>query len=381
MKGIKYAATVLFVLLLVCVCSLPVFAEAETPRLPEEEWGRLGTSVPDEVKDRLPEGTFDNESGFSQGVESASAGEYIAEVILDIVGIELGSSLKLLFVLCALIILAAVFSAFGEGLENSALSSAVRFCSAAALIGAVIYTQYSHFELLEELFSKLNSMMAAMIPVTASIWAMGGNVGTASVGSASFGVIVSVSEAICANTVLPFCCVMTVFGFCDALGEEIKTARIMNAVKKVYVFALGLIMTVLLSALGAQTTLASSADSTAARTARLVSGTVIPIVGGSVGETFRTVAAGVGYLKNVFGIGGIIMIALLVLPTFISILLTRFTLMLCGGLADMLGCSSEARMLDNLSEVYGFMLGTLSCVAVTFMLALYIFMQTVVAVA
>ena len=139
-------------------------------------------------------------------------------------------------------------------------------------------------------------------------------------------------------------------------------------------------MTVLLSALSAQTSIAASADTAAARTARLVSGTVIPVVGGSVGETFRTVAGGVVYLKNIFGIGGILMIVLLVLPLGVSVLLTRFVFLICGGIADMLGCSGEAKLLENLGEVYGCMSGVVAGVCVMFIMALCIFMQTVVAV-
>lgn len=364
---------------LVFLCALPIFAEESA--IPEEEWSAFDGSIPDEVRDRLPEGTLDGEQGFTEGAVEMSSGDYLAEVVLDVLGVELGSALKLFFSLVALVLLSAVFSAFSEGLDNSALASAIRFCSVGAIASAVIYVQYRHFELFGELFDKLGSMMAGMIPVAASIWAMGGNVSTASVGSASLGVIVSVSEAICSGTVIPVCAIMTVFGFCDSLGEEIKTARVISALKKIYVFALGLIMTVLLSSLGAQTALSASADSTAARTARLVSGTVIPVVGGSVGETFRTLAAGVGHLKNAFGIGAIIMIALLVLPVLISVLLTRLVFLVCSGLADMLGCSNEARLLDSLGESYGFMLGVLSSVAVSFMLALYIFLQTAVAVA
>ena len=361
------------------MCSLPICAEENA--IPEEEWSAFDASIPDEVRDRLPEGTLESEDKLAEGVGEMSSGNYLVEVALDVFGIELGSALKLFFALVALVLLSAVFSAFSNGLENSALASAIRLCSVGAIASAVIYVQYRHFELLGELFEKLGGMMAGMIPVTASIWAMGGNVSTASVGGASLGVIVSVSEAVCSGTVIPVCCIMTVFSFCDSLSDEIKTARVIGALKKIYVFSLGLVMTVLLSSLGAQTALSASADSTAARTARLVSGTVIPIVGGSVGETFRTVAAGVGHLKNAFGIGAIIMIALLVLPTFVSVLVTRFVFLLCSGLADMLGCSSEARLLDSLGETYGFMLGVLSCVAVSFMLALYIFLQTAVAVA
>ena len=154
----------------------------------------------------------------------------------------------------------------------------------------------------------------------------------------------------------------------------------MSVIKKIYNFVLVLVMTVLLASLAAQTVLSASADTVAARSARLMSGTLIPVVGGSVGETFRTLAAGVSYLKNIFGIGGIAVIALLVLPILITMLLARFVFLIAGGIADMLGCSNEARLLENLGEVYGTMLGVVSCVSVTFILGLCVFMRTVVAV-
>ncbi len=382
LKTLGFVKTFAIILVLFLLMTFNVAAqEVDLPQVPEDEWKDFEDSVPDSVKDKLYGDSMDNGEEFAQNVSQMSKGDYIASVIFDIVGIELGGALRLFFALCALIILSAIFATFGESVGNSALSSAIRFCSSGALISVVIYTQYEHFERLENFFDELGGMMSGMIPVTASIWAMGGNVSTASAGSASFGVILAVSEALCSNTVIPICCILTVFGFCDSLNDEIKMGRVVGAVKKIYVFVLGMVMTVLLSSLGAQTALASSADTTAARTARLVSGSVIPVVGGSVGETFRTVSAGVGYLKSIFGIGAIIMIVLLMLPVMVSVLLTRFVFLLCAGFADMLGCANEARMLDNLGEIYGLMLGVVVCVAVIFILALYIFMRTVVAVA
>ncbi len=360
-------------------CALPAFAKDQA-MLPESEWDDFSSAVPEEVKDKLPSGSLDSQEELFEGISEMSRGDYIIGVVLDIAGIELGNAAKLFFGLCGLILLCAVFSNFCDGLQNSSLSMAIRFCSAGAIASVIVYAQYEHFSLIEELFEKLFGVVSGVIPVVASIWAMGGNVSTASVGSASFGVILGVSQGIFATTLIPVSCILTVFGFCDSLSDEMRTARLVGTIKKIYVFLLGTVMTVLLASLAAQTSLASSADSAAARTARIVSGSAIPILGGSVGETFKSVGVGVSYLKNVFGIGSIIMIALLVLPIIISLLLTRFALMLGGGLADILSCPNEAKMLESLSETYGFMLAVVSGVAVMFILGLYIFMQTVVAV-
>jgi stage III sporulation protein AE len=210
---------------------------------------------------------------------------------------------------------------------------------------------------------------------------MGGNVSTAASGSASFYLALGICNKLFAKSIIPVAAIMSILGLCDAMSDEMRTGRLLAAIKKIYGFFLGLIMTVLLSSMSAQTAISSAADSTTARTARLVSGSVIPVLGGGVGETLRTVAGGVTYLKSVIGIGGIIMIFLLLLPVGLSVLLTRFVFLITGGLADILGCPSEARLLENLGEVYGCMLAVISGVAITFILALCIFTQTVVALA
>lgn len=383
MKGTRILSFMGSVLLIFCLLTLSVSAlegDEVLAELPEEEWDGFRDAIPDEVKDRLPENSLEDSESFGEYVSQMSGGEYVIAVLTDILGVELGSAVRLFVALCGILMLSAVMNAVG-GAESSALSAALRFCGSGALISAVIYTQYSHFEMLESFFERLVMMVGGMLPVTAGIWAMGGNLSTAEVANSTFYVMLTVCQGLWAKTAIPVCGALTVLGFCDAMTDELSTGKIMNAIKKVYNFILTAVMTVLLSSLAAQSSIAASADTAAARAARLVSGTVIPVVGGSVGETFRTVAGGVSYLKNVFGIGGIVLIALLALPTVVSVLLTRFVFLLSGGIADMLGCKSEARLLENLGEVYGCMLGVVVGVAVMFIMALCVFMRTVVAVA
>ena len=371
------------VIFFVYILCMPVSAEALDADLsfPQEQWEEFDAAIPDELKDKLPDGALNDGDSFAQSVSEMSTSEYIVSVVTEILGLELGEAIKLFASLLGVIMISAAFGTVGQGMENSALSLAMRFCSSAAVITVSVSSLYSHFSQLEVFFDKLGTLVNGMIPITAAVWAMGGNVSTASVGSASFYVILTVCQALLTVTLIPVCCVLSVFGFCDALSDEIKMGRVVSAIKKIYNFILVSVMTILLSSLAAQTAIAASADTAAAKTARLVSGTLIPVVGGSVGETFRTLAGGVSYLKNVLGIGGIIMIALLVLPLALSVLLTRFAFLLAGGVADMLGCTGQAKLLDNLGEVYGSMLAVVSGVGVTFIFALCIFMQTVVAVA
>jgi hypothetical protein len=173
---------------------------------------------------------------------------------------------------------------------------------------------------------------------------------------------------------------MGITALCSGLSDGTLLTGFGGAVKKTYNFVIGAIMTVLVFALGAQTSVASAADTVTARGAKLLSSTVIPVVGGAVGDTLRTVAGSVQYVKSVVGVGGILFVVYMTLPVFISVLLSRAVLLLSSGMAQMLGCKREARLLDELGNVYGCMLGAVSISAIAFCVAFAIFVKCTVAV-
>ena len=137
---------------------------------------------------------------------------------------------------------------------------------------------------------------------------------------------------------------------------------------------------VLLTVLSTQTVLACAADSVSSRAAKLVASNIIPIVGGSVGDTLRTLSSSVGYLKSICGIGGILFIILLLLPTLVTLLLTRAVFILAVAVADLVGCESESKLLSELGSVYGILVAVVSMCSVMFILALTIFVRSTVAV-
>ena len=363
---------------------LPIGAAEETAAdgsMPNG-FSELSELLPEELEEELPEGLRSDDpeevgAAVAELTDVGNALSLIGQMAQD----ELLLGLRLFAKLCGLLLLAAVFGALRGSLGSDALAGAVRFCTATAIFAAIIHMQFEHLQRVQTFFERLGAMMSAMIPMTGTLWAMGGNVTTASSGTATLTVFVTVCETLCGKTVIPLCCFCTALALCNTLSPELGLGGISRAVKKVYTFSLGMIMTLLLACLGGQTLLSAAADSTTARAAKTVSSTVIPIVGGSVGETLRTVASGVGYLKSVLGVCGIALILLLLLPTLFSLLMTRLAFLLAGGVAEMLGCESEGKLLGELGTVYACLIAVVSMSAVMFMIALTIFIKTAVAAA
>ena len=322
-------------------------------------------------------------SGDVQNVGAAVAEmcrpQYIFSVISSAVSFGIKDALTLFVMLTGVLVLAAVFSAFRSSVASEAMSRAVGFATSCALFGCVISVQAGHFTRVDECFERLSLIMNGMIPTASVIYAMGGNLSTAAASSGTLYLFLGFCEEVCRASVLPVAALCTAFALCSSFSANINLHGLTAAIKKCYTFVLGLIMTVLLSVLSAETVLSSTADTVSARAAKLVASNIIPIVGSSVGDTLRTLSSSVGYLKSVCGIGGIIFIIMLVLPTLVSLLLTRAVFILAVAVADLVGCENESKLLSELGGVYGLLVAVVAMCSVMFILALTIFVRCTVA--
>ncbi len=377
----KVWSAFLLSILLIGMAVISVRGAEESALDMPEGFDGVRESLPDEVLEQLPEGMHaDTTDEQAAALSEMLSPTYLLGILEEGLKNALGEGVRLLAVVCGLLVLAAVFQTVRTSFSSSALRNTVRFCTVGGLFAALLQVQYDQLSAVVRFFDRLHTLMMSMIPVGSALLAMGGNVTTAASGSATLAVFLSVSEGLCAKTVVPVCAIGTALALCQALSPEIGLRGVANAVRKTYTFTLGLVMTLLCFLLSSQTTFCAAADSTGARTAKLVSGMAIPVVGGSVGDTLRTVAGSVQYLKSIVGIGGIFFILLLVLPTLLSLLATRLVFLLGSGVADMLGCETEGKLLSELGTVWGTMIAVVSMCSVMFILALTILVHVAVAV-
>ncbi len=376
-KACKLALVLLAVFLLVCVFCFDG-ACAETDEQVIEDIADIAGDVSEKTGSEALADIADPDNT-ENALMSALEPKRLLTDVLSYVSAGIPDAVALLGVLSGLILLCALCNAVCAGLSGGTLQKGFEFCSTAAVMTAIVGTQYGSIELVSKYFDDLSSLMESMIPITGVVWAMGGNVSTASVGMAGLYALLTVLQRVCAVTILPVCCVMGMIAVCSGLSEGALLTGFGGAVKKIYNFVIGAIMTVLVFALSAQTSVASAADTVSARGAKLISSTVIPVVGGAVGDTLRTVAGSVQYVKSVVGIGGIVFVVYVTLPVFIAILLSRVVLLITSSMAGMLGCGREARLLDELGNIYGCMLGAVSISAIAFCVALAVFVKCTVA--
>jgi stage III sporulation protein AE len=206
-----------------------------------------------------------------------------------------------------------------------------------------------------------------------TLYAMGGNVRTAAVNHGVFSAFLSVLEIFCAGSVLPITGICLAFAMLDAIVGRGNLRGLAALIKRTYALSLSFLMGIFCFVLSTQSTLAGAGDTLALRTARFAAGNFLPLLGGSISETLRTVAGSVQYLRGVVGTGAILALFFLFLPLFISILLTRITLLLGSAVAGFLNCDAQGKLLTELAAVYGYFLAILAAVFVMVIFSLTLF--------
>lgn len=381
-RGFAVFLSLLFFFLFAFSVSAAKDKEEETlsPEL-EAGYETMLDAIPENIRDQLPDGfSSGNAEEIGGAVEKMLDPAYILGIVLDTVGVYLPDALRLFAVILGILILSAVFSTVRKSVKSSAMGRIVTLVASTAILAAIADTQTRLFSSLSDYFSRLSSLAAGMIPISGVLYAMGGNVAGAATGGGAMAIFLAVSEFVGGELLFPTVGACLALATVPVFAPGLNVRSISAAIKRVFTFCLGFLMMILSALLALRACLASKADSISARTVKYVTSSVIPVVGGSIADSLRTVGASVEYLRTTLGAAGILLVVLLVLPVVLSVLLTRFSLILLQSVAELLGCEGEARLLSETVSVYGYILAVAVMCAVMFIFALTLLIRTAAAI-
>ena len=347
--------------------------QGEGRKLPDEYSDFIG-SLPSDVTDRLDGALTDNADDLEDAAIALSSGENVINMLIGLFFEQAKTSLPMLSMLLGLVIISAVVStlssSFGGGM-GGAISLCTRLCTYTLISGTAI----SSLEAVSTYFSSLFSAVAAFLPLSATLYAMGGNLTLAATSVSGISLMLTVCQLVCAYTVLPVFCICLSLSLISSFDGAVSFAgaKIIGSIKKWYNIALGLVMTLLTASLAAQTVLATRADGVAMKGIKYAAGTLIPISGGAVSSTLGTLVSSVSLIRGSVGVVGIIALVLLLMPTLLSLMLTRFSYSVAEVCAGLLSATGEQKLLSEIGSIYGYLEGVAILCSAVFIVALAIF--------
>lgn len=370
-KGIVLLTAIAFLLLLL---TLGISAETETERpdtvLPNEYEDLLG-ALPDELRDLLPPSFFStNGDEAASGAMEATDFFFLLRTVLSLVGLRLGTCVKLLATIAGLLLLSSISSTVKASFQSGNVGLAFTFLSTLIITVSILKAGYESILSVTSYFESLGKMTTALIPLMGVLYTMGGNITSAVASSSALSIFLAILEQLITKSIVPFCGICLAFALIRALDPAIHLGTLSDTLKKNYTTLLAFLMMLLSAMLAAQSLLGSAKDTIAMRSAKFAAGSMIPVVGGSISELLKTVTSSVSYLRSTVGICAIILMLLLLLPTLIELLLIRLTWQIAASLADLLSCDGEKKLLDEMASLSGYLIAAVAICSSVVILAL-----------
>ncbi len=347
-----------------------ILASAEENSMPDG-YEDFMDALPDGTKDLLPDDIYsDDADKVADAVSEMSGVEYLLSATLGCFGSALGRVIPHTALLLSLIILSSLGGLLSTHVSQS-ISRMFDMFSRLVLFGAIGGVAVSVLSDVKEFFSGLSGVTAAFIPLSATLYTMGGNISTALKSSSGLLVTLGIVQFISGVVVVPLFCFCLTMSLISSMASNVGVGSIGGSVKKVFMTALGIITAILSVSLSTQTIIASKADSLAMKGAKTFLGS-IPVTGGAVSSSLGTLVSSLELIRGTVGVGGIIILLLLLLPVIIQLWLMRSIYSLLGGFSGMLGMSGEHKFFMEVSELYGILEGVAIMCCVAFFVAMAI---------
>ena len=362
----------LVLLLLVILTPYAYAAEDPVSDSFREEWEVFVGSIPEEIRP-LAEDAFRSANTGEVMKESLSVSYFLDKTVKELKD-AWPSSVGLLLSLTGLLIFSALFHRVYASVSSVAMKSAGELCSTLCLVLCITPLIQSASRVSEEFLGMLATCSGGISPVICALFVSSGNITTASVTNASLMLVYTLCQNGIRVFLWPIVQLLYVLGIVGNLGGSLRLDGISRFIRQLFTWLLSLAMLFLSALIGVQSTMAVSADSFSMKTAKFALGNFIPLVGNALSDAVGTVAGSLTLIKNTCGVLGIVTVALLLLPVLLHLLLHRMVIGAAQGMAELLGCEREGRLLGDVYATLGYILAVvaLSSVLFVFILALII---------
>ncbi|MEA4882878.1 MAG: stage III sporulation protein AE [Clostridia bacterium] len=261
---------------------------------------------------------------------------------------EVKLNLRLLGELIVIAVVCALLTVLGDGLGGegpAAVAWSVCYMVIVA-IGVNAFSLASHIA--TGAVDQMMSFMYAMIPSLTALLAASGGIASAAVVSPMMLAATSAVATVVKSTVIPLLLLAATLTLVGDISGRKQVSRLAGLLRSWSLTVLGLVSTVFVAAAGVRGGLASVSDAAAAKAAKFLSGSMIPVVGKVFGDAIDLVATSSMMIRGALGAFGLAALAVVCLHPVIKIAAIMFLFRAGAAITQPLG---DARVSDCLSEL------------------------------
>ena len=326
-------------------------------------------SIPDEIKDELPK----NEK--IKDFQSYDA-SYFADAFRKGINDALEPALGTVSVLVGAVIISGAFSLFADTVCQSSLKSAFSFLSSLCVSLYIFDGMRRVFDTVESLLKVLSDTMLAVIPMMEAVYIGGGNLTSAAVTSSGVSLMIGFTEALFSKVLEPAVYTLFILSVISAITKNPCIGFLTKSAKGLLGASVLIIMTLMSFVLSMQSSAGAAQDSFVQKTVRFAVGNYIPIVGGTVADSFSVFSGSIGVIKQNCSVVAIAAMIVAFLPPFCVVLAGELAVGMAGSVSGMLGCERESALLSECKSICNLLLAICVGAVVMYIIAIGIFCKT-----
>lgn len=319
---------------------------------------RLPDKLPDDTKKLLRELGI-NGSDWSS-ITSITPQNYFQKIFSIFTG-KIKNPMRVFASAVAIILLCALLDglklSFGEKPLGGVIGMVGTLCVCTVIIQPIVACISEAADVLKA----ASNFLLASVPVIVAIMAAAGQPVSAGSYHLLMMAVGNVIALFSTNILVPMMNIFLALSVVSAVSPNISLGGLCGTLNKAVKWIMGLGMTLFSGLVTVHSLVASAQDTNAARAAKFVVGSFVPVVGSALGEALNTVTSCVKMLKS--GVGAFALLAglFIFLPILLECLLWLLTLMLCSGISQVFSLNGITSLLKASSDVVSTMLAILLC--------------------
>lgn len=298
---------------------------------------------------------------------SALSFENVMAALSKMAGSGMTAPLKGLITMTAVLLLCSMLTAYQNSLTES--SETVQTVAVLCLSGAVAVPAVGFIGTAGDVIAQCANLFLAYIPIMAVMLAASGK----AVSSASYQALtVAAGQGvvrISSDMILPLLHIFLGIAVSSGIAPQVGLGGFLSLITKLTKWLLGFVMAIFTAVLSLRQAASGALDSLGSRAARFALSSFVPVVGGALSEAYKTVQGSLHVLRSGLGIFVILALAFTFLPVLLQGLGWSLCLFVGKALAEALGVSHCAKLLEALGTVFSTLTAVLLCVPAVLLIA------------
>ncbi len=366
-----------YLLIILILCALlPTFsvkADENEDVLGAPNMSGVIEALPEEFRDILPEGS-ENILNSPEKIGELFSTEYVFSFSKGLFKSAFSSALKTFLIIASVSIVTAVLSLVGSSFSQDSGAMRVWSLAGALAVGSATYFLVrSQLENVVAFSKNISDFMKALSGVMAGVSLSAGEVTSSAASTLWVFSLSGTVEEISSKLLLPIMQISFSATLMTNVMQGVNISRFVQMIRNIFLSMLVFFMTVFSVILSFQSIVSHSSDTLAMRGMRYMISHSVPVIGGLVSESARTMATSISLVKDTVGFFGVFLVLLLTLYPLISLIAARYALRLAGAFSSIICEDKSTLFLDETLKMLDFLVAIVIIIALSFIFCLSLF--------